>query len=309
MIVTITPNVAIDRTAVVDRFEFDTVLRPEDLVVLPGGKGVNVARAASRLGAHVMTTGLAGGDTGRWINRALAAEGLNPRLVACGAEARTTYVLIDSEGKTLLIYEKGPKFASAEVGLLLSLLKKVAPIAGYIVLSGSLPDGMPPGFAAEVVDISHAAGRPILVDTSGPPLRAAIDAGPDIVKISVDEAMEIGLAGESPDPARIAAEKIVRKGSRICIVTEGSAGAVGFDGRRVWRARPPSVTPISPVGSGDSFTAGLLVGLTEYDDLEPALALATAAGAANTLTLGAGVLDPDTCRRLARDTEVTVLED
>ncbi len=73
----ITPAPAIDRTAHVERIERDRVLRPLELVALPGGKGVNAARAAVRLGGRVITTGIAGGHAGRWIVEALAAEGLD----------------------------------------------------------------------------------------------------------------------------------------------------------------------------------------------------------------------------------------
>src|SRR5476649_576692 len=102
MILCVTPSPAVDRTARVERFTPDRVLRPTDLTVLPGGKGVNVARVAQALGALVATTGYAGGHAGRWLVEALAEQGLNARFVETQPETRTTYVLIDGAQHSLL---------------------------------------------------------------------------------------------------------------------------------------------------------------------------------------------------------------
>ena len=102
----ITPSPAIDRTAHVGRIVHGEILRPIELVALPGGKGVNAARAAARLGGRVMTTGIAGGHAGRWIVESLAAEGLDPHWAPAEAESRTTYVTVDHAGTSVIVYER-----------------------------------------------------------------------------------------------------------------------------------------------------------------------------------------------------------
>ena len=85
----ITPAPAIDRTARVARIVHDEVLRPTELHALPGGKGVNAARAAVALGGRVITTGIAGGHSGRWIVESLSAEGLEPHWSFARTESRS----------------------------------------------------------------------------------------------------------------------------------------------------------------------------------------------------------------------------
>ena len=303
MILTVTPNVAVDRTASVDSLGFDRVLRPEELVVLPGGKGINVARAAHTLGAEVTTTGIVGDSIGDWFIAALEDEGLAPRFVTDQHEPRTTYVVVDRHAKTLLLYEQGAAASvEAQVALVGLLTDELIPGSDQIVISGSLPPGWEPASLTGIVDACHRQRRPCLVDTSGAALRTVLDAHPDVVKVSATEAREAGFDGTGP--AELAA-CLVRAGATVGAVTDGAAGAAATDGRRCYEARPPMVDALCPVGSGDAFAAGLVVSLAAGDGLDEALRTATAAGAANTLRLGAGRLHRSDHERLLAEVRVT----
>lgn len=289
VILCVTPSPAIDRSGRVDRFVPDRVLRPSSLVVLAGGKGVNVARTAHALGALVVTTGFAGGHAGRWLVESLAAEGLNPRFVETGPETRTTYVLADDRGRTLLVYEPAPALAAADRRRLVELLaSELVPAADLVAIAGSLPDGLGRSAAAELVRHCELAGRPCLVDLSGPDLRSALEARPSVVKISLEEAIGGRFAARGPSAASDAVQALVAGGAGRAIVTDGPRGAVGHDGERIWEVTVPRVEAVSPVGSGDAFSAGVAIGLAAGRPFEEALAMGAAAGTANTRTLGAG---------------------
>ena len=292
MLLCVTPSPAVDRTARVARFSTDRVLRPTSLVVLPGGKGVNVARAAHALGARVATTGFAGGHAGAWLVEALAAEGLNPRFVPTAAETRTTYVVVDDGGRSLLLYEPAAPLAPAVLGGLGDLLAgELLPVADFVVIAGSLPAGLGPDAVGELVEGCRDAGRPCLVDTSGPALRAALDRRPDVVKISLNEAVDAGLAsGRGPAATRAAAIALRRAGAIRAVVTDGARGLVGIERDAVWSVAVPSVADASPVGSGDAVSAGLALGLMGGSSFADALASGAAAGTANARSLGAGRL-------------------
>jgi tagatose 6-phosphate kinase len=288
----ITPSPAIDRTASVPRLSFDEVLRPTRVDALPGGKGVNAARVARRLGARVVTTGIAGGHAGRWIVEALEREGLEPRFASAEAESRTTYVTVDGSGATVIVYERPAPASAAEFEAFLELLERdLLPRADRAIVAGSLPAGIPPEGYGRIVGAARAAGTPLLVDCSGEHLLVALAARPDLVKVSVLEVVEDGIV-EAEATATTAADALVRAGARVAVVTDGPRPAAASDGSRTIDIAVPVVDAVNPVGSGDAVNAGLSLGLARGDDLHSALALGISAGSANAVTFSAGDVDP-----------------
>jgi len=290
MILCVTPNPAVDRTARVSRLTLGTVLRPLEVLALPGGKGNNVARAADRLGALVATTGFAGGHAGRWLVESLDAEGLNPRFVAVPGETRTTYVTVDTAGHSTLVYEPGSPVTEADVEALIALLGTgLLASASWVAICGSAPPGMRPADYAALVEASHAVGRPCLVDAGGDVLAAALTAHPEIVKVSRDEADSV--TGAPATDALSAARALVALGAILAVVTDGARGAAATDGRSSWEVDVPRIRAVDAIGSGDAFTAGLIVATDAGGTTDEALAFAAAAGTANAEILGAGRLD------------------
>lgn len=299
----ITPSPAIDRTARVERIVLDEVLRPIELVALAGGKGVNAARAAASLGGRVMTTGIAGGHAGRWIVEELAAEGLDPHFATAREESRTTYVTVD-EGASVIVYERATPVSEAEYAAFVDLLTdELLPRCGRAIVAGSLPGGIDPQGHAAIVEASHRAGRPLLVDATGAGLLAALSAHPDVVKIGRIEAVEAGLVGSEASSLEAAVE-LVARGARLAIVTDGAREVVAADDSQAWRVAVPAIEAINPVGSGDAFNAGFSLALLDGEPLEVALARGVAAGSANALELSAGRPDPAVARKLEADIRI-----
>jgi tagatose 6-phosphate kinase len=294
----ITPSPAIDRTAHVGRIVHGEILRPIELVALPGGKGVNAARAAARLGGRVITTGIAGGHAGRWIVEGLASEGLDPRWAPADAESRTTYVTVDAAGTSVIVYERPSPATEAEFAAFLRLLEdELLPRSARAVVAGSVPAGLEDQAHAAIVEACRRAGTPLLVDASGQGLLVALGAQPDLVKVSLDEVVQAGLV-EPGASAAAAAEALVERGSLLAVVTDGPRDVGAADAGRRWRVSVPLVPTVNAVGSGDAFNAALSLALMDGASLETALARGVAAGSANALALGAGMLDPLDAQRL-----------
>lgn len=304
----ITPAPAIDRTAHVERIEHDEVLRPLELFVLPGGKGVNAARAALALGGRVVTTGIAGGHAGRWIVEALAAEGLEPHWSFARAEPRTAYVTVDEAGTTVLVYERPTPATTDEFAAFLRLLEEqLLPACARAIVAGTIPAGLPFSDYGAIVSAAHRAEIPLLVDVSGPALLAALEAGPDIVKIGRTEAVGSGVVGPGATAAD-AAVALVERGAGLAVVTDGAAEVAAADGETIWRLTVPRIEAINPVGSGDSFNAALSLSLMDGADITSALVRGVAAGSANALTKSAASLHPQTVSTLEQDVTVTTSE-
>ena len=165
-------------------------------------------------------------------------------------------------------------------------------------MCGSPPPGMAARAYATVVEACHAAGRPCLVDVGGDPLAAALAARPDVVKVSRDEAGSV--TDRQATDAVSAAKALVDMGARLAVVTDGPGGAGAADRDSTWEVRVPRIRALDPIGSGDAFTAGLLVAFEAGRPVDEALAAGAAAGTANAETLGAGRLD------VARQAELIV---
>jgi 1-phosphofructokinase family hexose kinase len=301
----ITPAPAIDRTARVERLVHHQVLRPLELHALPGGKGVNAARAAVALGGRVMTTGIAGGHAGRWIVESLSAEGLQPHWSFAKAESRTTYVVVDAAGESILVYERPAGATPDEYAAFLRLLaQQLLPLSGMAVVAGSIPAGIDVRGHGAIVEVCREAGVPLLVDASGHGLLAALAAGPDVVKISRDEAVEAGVAGAGATAVE-AAILLVERGARLAVVTDGAGEVAAADATTVWQLTVPPLEAVNPVGSGDSFNAAMSLALLDGADIPSALVKGVGAGSANALTISAASLDPATAAALEHDVRVT----
>lgn len=293
MILCVNANAAVDKTLVVENFRLHHIHRPTFELALPGGKGCNVARAAKMLGHQPVVAGWVGGHAGQFIEDGLRVEEILTAFVHTAVESRECISILDSStGALTEIYEVGRPVAPEELQTFYALMTEWLPKAALVTLSGSLPPGAPVDFYARMIDLARKAGVPAILDSSGEALRAGVEEGrPPLVKCNRAE-----LSGLVEQPLESLAE--VRQAVRALsdrldarvIVTLGMVGAVAAEPGRTWLSQPPRIDALSPVGSGDAFLAGLACGLVEDRPFEEALRLATAAGAANALQLGAGCL-------------------
>ncbi len=301
MIVCLAANPSIDRLFEVQRVEPGAIHRPLDFQAVPGGKGLNVARAAAALGAQVYVLALLAGHAGQWIDDALGAEGIERRLAWMDGETRSSLSVFDRETSRLTeFYEAGPATGaegwerfSAALGELLA--QGVSPRAGgWITISGSMPRGAPEDGYAGVIRSARAVGLRSALDARGTALASALGAGPDVVKINAAEAGElVGGPCSTREEVLAAGRELLRLAGgdgHGAVITRGTDGvlSVGPDGS-AWEGRLPAWGPYS-VGSGDACLAGLVVALDRGSPWPHALAEGMAAGAANAEQPGAGHL-------------------
>ena len=305
----VVPNPSIDRTAVVERIELGAIHRPPRVVAVPGGKGLNVARAARSLGAEVEAVALLAGRAGQWIDDELGRMGIRHETAWADGETRTCLSVLDaSTGRMTEFYESGGRVRAVHwrrfEGLLVESIGRSEP-GSLVAVSGSFPAGVGAAAAARLVRAARRARRRILVDTSGPWLAAALGARPDVVKVNAAEAGAVlGRAIESEPEALGAAIDLVELGGRSAIVTRGPLGAIGWDGERGWAVDPPRVDGSHAVGSGDAFLAGVAVALLRAESFERQLRRAAAAAAASLLEAGPGNLRRRTAERLLATTTI-----
>lgn len=286
-------NLSVDKTVVIPDFAKGRIFRVGGTVTLPGGKGVNVARALRSLGLESPLAGFASGYNGRWIAERLAKEGFSAFVQRHSAgESRVCYTVVDGRGVTTDLNEEGPAVPAAAQAAFLKKFGALAPRFRAAAVCGRVSAGLRRGFYASLVRQAAAHGCFTVFDTSGPALAEAIDAGAEGVKINRFEFEE--LCGRRFSPAAVSAyfRRKRRAGLKTLIVTDGHKPAYAVSPFGLWRTRPPRLGGVkSAVGAGDSFMAGFLFGFLNGFDFERTLKLASGAAASDCLSVGAGFID------------------
>lgn len=296
MIVTVTPNPSTDRTVTLSSaLTRGAVHRVSSVSSEPGGKGVNVARALTLAGVDAIAI-LPAAAADPFLTLLSGAD-VPAAHVAVRGTVRTNLAITEPDGTTTKLNEPGARLDAAELDALTAAVLDRAATASWVVLSGSLPPGVPDGWYADVVARLRGLDCRVAVDTSDAPL-AALAAGfdraaPDLIKPNSEELA--GLSGRSAeelessvqhgDPARViaAARELIGRGVGAVLATLGAAGAVLVDADGAWIAAPPPITPRSTVGAGDSSLAGFLradvAGCDAADRLRMAVGYGSAAAA------------------------------
>jgi 1-phosphofructokinase family hexose kinase len=299
VILTVTPNAALDITYEVDELVPHQSHRITAVRQRAGGKGVNVASVLTRMGRPVIATGLVGGRSGDDIRADLEVRGVSARFVEVGGSSRRTVNVVSAAHGDATIFNEpglgltGPGWQSLVAGLD-ALMVEVA--ATVVVLSGSLPPGLPDDAYAELVDVGHAHRARVVVDADGPALLGAIRSGPDLV--APNRAELAGATGTQDVAAGVAALREL--GARDVLVSCGAEGLVLLPERGSgWQARLPAPLSGNPTGAGDALVAALAAGLASGSTWPQLVQDAVTWSAAAVLQPVAGEIDPDDVARLA----------
>jgi len=216
-------------------------------------------------------------------------------------ETRDTYVIFERESKRRYhIIIEGSRLHEAEWRAALDLVGRLSRPGLYLVLSGSLPPGVPDDFYAQAAVIAKERGCRVAVDTSGPPLAAALAEGVWLAKPNRNE-LETLAGHETPTFAerREVAERLVREGAAdVIAATFGPDGSLVVSATECWHAQAPPIQPKSEVGAGDSFLGALILAISEGRDMQDAVAYAVAAAGSALSKSGPGLSDRDETERL-----------
>lgn len=304
-IATLTMNPTIDVSYDVARMRHTHKMRTDNEWYAPGGGGINVARVFTRLGGQARCYYLSGGATGPALDGLIDEHQLVRTRIPIAGPTRVASAVLEREtGKEYRFTPQGPNIAEREWR---ECLDRVAEAdCGIMVLSGSLPPGVPADFYARVAEKLRPRGIQIVLDSSGAGLARGIDAGDLLlVKPSLGELTQyVGRPLEGEAAIADAAMDIVRAGkARLVAVTMGKDGAV------LARAEGPvflpalKITAASAVGAGDSFVAGMVFALCAGESELEAFRLGLAAGSAAVLRAGTGLAHAQDIARLVKQVQ------
>jgi tagatose 6-phosphate kinase len=294
MILTVTPNVALDITYQVDQLIPGASHRIRGVAERAGGKGVNVARVLHALGHDTMIFGFIGSATAATITTDLTRGGLAHELISIEGPTRRSIAVVDaSNGEATLFNEAGPRVPAARWEDLEAMLAARLPEATALVVSGSLPPGANDDACARLVRLAAAHRVMVLVDIVGEALLQAAAAGADIVKPNSSELLD--TTGRSDVAA--GATELRRRGAKAVVASLGEAGMTAYTPDGAWRAAPPARVVGNPTGSGDAAAAALIAGAVAGTPWPDRLRAAVALSAAAVIQPTAGSFDMHHYRR------------
>lgn len=290
MILTVTLNSSIDKLYLMDSVHPETVMRVKEVHNSAGGKGLNVSRVAALLNEPVTAMGFTGGFNGRYLESLITHPLIRCAFTHVAGETRCCINCWDlSDGHSTEYLEPGEPVTSEDASRFLADFEAFLPEADVVAVSGSLPAGLPDDFYCEIIRRCKASGTPVLVDTSGSRLSAAVREKPDFIKPNTDEIAQLTGRALSGRPEYIQAlQNLYKEGIPTVVLSMGEAGALLACSEGVFRGKAPDITPRNTVGCGDSMVAGFAVGYARHLSLAEAFRTALAVSAANALSLFTG---------------------
>jgi tagatose 6-phosphate kinase len=304
MILCVTLNPCLDKTLTVPPWRPGDSVRGLAVREVVGGKGNNVARALTRLGRAARPVTLLGGLVGTRCQDLLRADDqLDPLVVPTAAPTRVI-LTVRTEGSPdqTAFFDPDPEITPGETDALFHALESALSAGGIeaLTLSGSSPSGATHGLYSDLIALARSRRVPVFLDTYGPALDAIWGFWPDAIQLNRREAaVHLRTTASALTEAQILAllANWSRHGVRCGIVTDGPRAALVQLCGRLYRAVPPSIAAVNPIGSGDCLLAGLVDAWLSGSDLEAMLRHGMACAVANALVWDAGAIDPNEVRR------------
>ncbi|WFA09257.1 1-phosphofructokinase [Tissierella sp. Yu-01] len=286
MIITVTMNPAIDKTAEIHKLDHGGLNRLENVIIDAGGKGINVSKTIQELGGKSIATGFIGGIGGLQIRKALLELGIRTDLVEIKNEIRTNMKLLEADGSVTELNEPGPFVYKMELEILTSKLLKYADENAIFILAGSIPDGISKDIYKNLTRRLKERGAKVFLDADGELFRNALEEAPDIIKPNRKELEEYFHKNYRADDDELIlmGRQLLKKGIGLIAISLGQMGALFLTKDKVYRCPGLKVEAHSTVGAGDAMVAALSYGINKGLSLEECfkLAIATSAGAVTT---------------------------
>lgn len=294
MIITVTLNPALDKTAKVDLMRPNALNRLREVKLDAGGKGVNVSAMIQALGGGSIAVGFSGGGAGEELLSRIAQKGLRHEFVHIAAVTRTNLKVVANDGALTELNEPGPAISAGEWREMEQKLSGCGTKGNIVVLSGSLPSGLGTDTYKNLSTMLRQSGAAVFLDADGEALRLALasapNAVPDYIKPNQHELLEyFGIS----DDERVSETQVIdlcrsllERGIKQLALSMGGEGAIFVNRNGVWRAPALPVQVRSTVGAGDSMTGALAYGFEKGLPEEQCFALAMAASAGACTTEG-----------------------
>lgn len=306
MITTVTLNASIDKAYYMkEAIKNGTVMRVAEVRNTAGGKGLNVARNVKLCGEQVLATGLVGGFNGKYLESLLKGDEINYRFEHIQGETRSCINILDPKFSSTEYLEPGCEVSKEEEEEFLAHFPELIQDSDVITISGSIPKGMSRDIYQKMVEQIKAAGKQVILDTSGDLLEHGIEANPTMVKPNQDE-IELLFHTKIENREQVVhyAKELHKKGIPYVVISLGGDGALLVCEEGVFQGKPPKVDVENTVGCGDSMVGAFAVALHRKYEPEEALRYAVSVATANAMSPNTGDFDPENSEAIRGKVEI-----
>lgn len=301
MILTVTPNAALDRILIIDEFRPGETMRTDRMYHSVGGKGFVASIALRAFAVEALALGIVAGSTGQQLADLLDGYGVQLDLIWVEGETRLAHVIVEQRHHRHSHIIAGALPMTAEsMADLLKRYQAYLPQANWVIGAGTVAPGAPVDLYRRLAELASGANVPILLDTSGPPFLAALPARPTVLKLNRAEFAEtFNLQINSLTELQAQAQTIYQRENILAlIITCGEDGLLALTPEGGYWAVSPPQTVVSAAGAGDMASAVVAWRFSQGDDWPEVLRWAAAASAASVLTKGTAEVSPAEVERL-----------
>lgn len=298
-IITLTVNPAIDKSTHLKGLIPEQKIRCEAPRYDAGGGGINVSKAIARLGGSSLAIFTSGGFTGKMLENIIMKEGIQSKTIAVEALTRENFIAVDDNTNSQYRFGfPGGKISPEEAQNILNSISNLD--TKYLVVSGSLNEGLSDSFYQEIAKIAKNTKTKLIVDTSGEALKNVLETGAFLIKPNVGElAKLIGVESLEMEEVNDAAKKIIASGgAEIVVVSLGPQGAALVTKDSYDYVPAPNVVKKSTVGAGDSMVGGMVWALSQNISLKEVIRWGVACGSAATMNEGTQLFKLEDAKRL-----------
>ncbi len=291
MIITVTLNPALDKTASIKPLIPGGLNRIQQSELDAGGKGINVSKLIASLEGKSLATGFVGGGTGDALLSMLDKLSLVHNFIKVQGSTRINLKLLDKQNGITEINDPGIVVTKAEESKLLTLLSDYTQqnSNSLFVLAGSMHAAAELSFYKKLTQNLKAQGARVFVDADGEAFAQALEAMPDFVKPNKEELLsyfnEDNTKNISTDELIALCKQLINtKGIGMVALSLGHEGAIFVTATKCLVSPALKVKVSSTVGAGDSMVGAVAYAFEQGYNLEDTvrLAMACSAGAVTT---------------------------
>lgn len=277
-VLTVTLNPSIDRTIALSSLAVGEINRAQEITLHPGGKGVNVSRAARAYGVDTHALFIGGTLGQAWMSGELNKSSIAHTVISSGDAIRSNMTIVERDGRVTKINEPGPTLGESDIAEIKKALASLDLKDNWVVFAGRLNPGLSHNAYADLATYAKSQGAKVAVDSSGAEFAQAVKAAAvDLVKPNHHELAElVGRELITIDDVIIAAQEVIAGGVETILCSMGADGAILITADGATHCEPIEKVSGTPVGAGDILLGIFIAAGADVAALEAAISWSAA---------------------------------
>jgi 6-phosphofructokinase 2 len=301
-ITTLTLNPSLDKSTHFSGLLAEQKMRCEIPRYDAGGGGINVSKAILKLGGQSLCIFTSGGSSGEMLETLITNQKIESAIIKTKNWTRENFIAFDDLSQAQYRFGfPGNELLDVEIDAILKSIQDLQ--SDYLVISGSLNEGVSSDFYQKIAETAKASNIKVIVDTSGEALNKVLETGVYLIKPNIGElAKLIGVERLEMNEVAPAAQKLIEKGcAEIIVVSLGPQGAVLVTANQTEFVAAPNVVKKSTVGAGDSMVGAMTWALSQNKSLKEVVQWGVACGSAATMNEGTQLFNVADASRLFKE--------